>query len=84
MHTFKVGQMVDFMQPQAWVAPERGYKVLSLLRQAGGERRDCIKTIIEPFTRIADESELAFNISRRPKWHDQLGNLRLEGAISSR
>lgn len=80
MHKFKIGQMVDFTDDVRTVsAPERGYKVLGLIQQASGARRYCIKSIIEPFTRIADEGELAFNIPRRPRWHEQ--QITIQGGV---
>ncbi len=58
-HKFKIGQMVDFFPSQrALAASIRAYKVLRLLPSDGGEQLYRIKTISEPFERVARESEL--------------------------
>lgn len=56
---FKIGQMVDFNSPRRGdLASVREYKILRLLPHEGGERLYRIKTIMEPFERVARESEL--------------------------
>ena len=59
IHKFKVGQMVDFFPSQrALSASVRAYKILRLMPSDAGELLYRIKTISEPFERIAKESEL--------------------------
>lgn len=56
---YRVGQMVDFNPSPADVtASVRKYKILRLLPRQGAEQRYRIKTITEPFDRIATESEI--------------------------
>ncbi len=60
-HKFKVGQVVDFSPSARFGVPSssRGYKIMQLLPHENGERLYRIKTITEPYERIAKESELA-------------------------
>ena len=58
-HKFRVGQMVDFFPSQrALSASVRAYKILRLMPSDAGELLYRIKTISEPFERVAKESEL--------------------------
>ncbi len=58
-HKFKIGQMVDFFPSQRTLsASVRAYKILRLMPFDGGELFYRIKTISEPFERVARESEL--------------------------
>lgn len=58
-HNFRVGQLVDFYPSEVGVsASGRRYKILRLLPQERGESLYRIKTISEPFVRIAKEREL--------------------------
>ncbi len=65
-HLYRVGQMVDFHPSQrvGVTMTAREYKVLRLLPVDCGERMYRIKTIAEPFERIARESELACQEAR--------------------
>ena len=60
-HKYKVGQVVDFNpSPRSGLqSSSREYKVLRLLPYESGEHLYRIKTIAEPFERIAKESDLA-------------------------
>lgn len=52
--------MVDFNPSRPGVpASIREYKILQLLPSEGGERTYRIKSITEPFERVAKESELS-------------------------
>jgi hypothetical protein len=63
-HKFRVGQAVDFNPSRVGVpASLREYKILRLLPHEGGEPLYRIKSIVEPFERIAKESELALEPS---------------------
>ena len=64
-HKFRVGQAVEFNpSPRIGVpASVREYKILRLLPHESGERLYRIKTITEPFERIAKESELVPTIA---------------------
>ena len=59
-HKYKIGQVVDFNpSPRIGVpASSREYKILRLLPIEKGEKLYRIKTISEPYERIARESEL--------------------------
>ena len=58
-HKFRVGQMVDFFPSQrALSASVRAYKILRLMPSDAGELLYRIKTISEPFERVARECEL--------------------------
>lgn len=63
-YKFKIGQMVDFNPSRRGVpAAPREYKILRLLPYDGAERLYRIKTITEPFERVARESELVIGSS---------------------
>jgi hypothetical protein len=59
-HKFRVGQLVDFSPNRPGVpAPARNYKIIRLLPPDAGMPMYRIKTIAEPYERVAKESELA-------------------------
>lgn len=62
-HKYRVGQAVDFTPPSRSVVPasSRAYKILRLLPYERGERMYRIKSITEPYERIADERDLVLS-----------------------
>jgi len=57
---FRVGQMVDLHARRLGVAGTvRDFKILRLLPFEFGDRQYRIKTVTEPYERIAKESELS-------------------------
>lgn len=60
VHKFRVGQVVDFIPSRPGVpASVRDYKILRLLPADGQMPMYRIKTIAEPYERVAKENELA-------------------------
>jgi hypothetical protein len=68
-HKFKVGQMVDY-SPSRLDAPasSSAYKIIRLLPAEGGDRQYRIKSVAEPYERIARESQLKERqLTERPR-----------------
>jgi hypothetical protein len=60
LHTFKVGELVDFAPSRPGVAtPGAQYEIIRLLPADGSEHRYRVKSKSEPFERVAKESELS-------------------------
>lgn len=58
-HKFKVGQSVGFSPNRSGIpASSREYKIIKLMPTEGVELQYRIKSIAEPFERVAKESEL--------------------------
>lgn len=64
-HKFRIGQVVDYKPLEGNGVPVSSleYKILRLLPPESGERLYRIKTITEPYERIARESELVLGAS---------------------
>ena len=58
-HRFKVGQVVDYSPGRSDVpASSRAYKIIRLLPAEGGDHQYRIKSVTEPFERVAKEGQL--------------------------
>jgi hypothetical protein len=59
-HKFNVGELVDFAPPRPGVAtPGPQYEIIRRIPADGCEHRYRVKSKLEPFERVAKESELS-------------------------